>query len=118
MRSMGLAYPVVDDGRVYTVVDDIALTQVLLVAGRALDDIDNKSLAVALRVGVKPTWLIARFVGDGKFSVAVGPDAVFHGPVNLTITLEAAGYVSKDVPLALGVGPILPHRIDVLLHRL
>ena len=58
---MGLAFPVVHDGRVYTAMDDIALTQVLLIAGRALDDIDNKPLAVALRVGVKPTWLIARF---------------------------------------------------------
>jgi hypothetical protein len=114
---MGLARQETCDGHVYTVVDDIALTQCLLVAGQALDDLDDKPVTTPLRVTATPAWLLVRAVGAGKFGVALSSAESVPATVNVQLTLEASTYETQHVNVAVDMLADLPQRLAVRLKH-
>jgi hypothetical protein len=96
---VGTPREVVAGGRVYTVVDDIAIEHRLAFSGRVVDAVT--ALAIAVPVHVRPRHPLAFAVvrPGGRYLVAVGAKT----PTTVPVTFSAAGY--EDKTLALTVPP-------------
>jgi hypothetical protein len=92
---MGTPREVVAGGRVYTVVDDIAIEHRLAFRGRVVDAVP--ALAIAVPVHVQPLHPLAfAVVRPGpRYLVAVGANP----PPVVRIRFSAAGYADKTVAL-------------------
>jgi hypothetical protein len=93
---VGTPHDVVAGGRVYTVVDDLSIQHRLVFRGQLRDQ--STTLAISGPVRVRPLHPSGFAVvgADAEYLVAVDT----HPPAVLRIRLDAPGYESKTVALA------------------
>jgi len=91
---MGTPRDVVAGGRVYSVVDDIAVVHRLAFRVQLTDAASNKALTAPVRAQPLDSWAFALVQPGAKCLVAVAAD-----PATVRITFRAPGYTDKTVEL-------------------